>query len=307
MISFTLRQLEYLDAVASEGSISGAAERSHVSASGLALAIDELERHLGVQVIVRRKGRGITLTPAGSRVLSSARQLLASAEGLADDAAQAATALTGRFRVGCFTTLTPFFVPGMLQTFGGEHPELELEFVEGTATDLHEQLLQGRIDVALLYAVDVSPQLDFDIVHAYRPYALVAEGHRFAKRRRISLAELIDDPLVMLDVRPARQNTERVFDALDLHPRVEYLSATFELVRCLVGRDLGYAVMFQRAASGRTYDGHTVVGLDLTDEVPPTIVGLVRPAGAPRTARYTALQEFLVALTASAGAHASPA
>ena len=52
--------------------------------------------------------------------------------------------------------------------------------------------------------------------------------------------------------------------------------------------------MFQRAATSRTYDGHVVRRLDIADRVPPTIVGLARPVGAPRTARYSALLDMLI-------------
>jgi len=67
----------------------------------------------------------------------------------------------------------------------------------------------------------------------------------------------------------------------------------FELVRCLVGRGLGYAVLFQRPATAETYDGHRVARIEIADEVEPTVVGLARPAGAPDTARYRALRSFL--------------
>ena len=57
-IPFTIRQLEYFNAIASEGSLAAAAQRCLVSASALALAVDELEQHLRLQLFVRRKGKG---------------------------------------------------------------------------------------------------------------------------------------------------------------------------------------------------------------------------------------------------------
>jgi DNA-binding transcriptional LysR family regulator len=293
-IPFTLRQLEYFEAIASEGTLAAAAERCRVSAPGLALALDELERHLGVQLFVRRKGRGMTLTAVGSRMLAHARRLLAGAESLAGEAGQSLGALTGRFTVGCFATLTPFFLPGIIEHFRAEHPALHLDVVEADAAHLDEMLLRGRIDVALLYSVDVAGHLAFDPVQNFRPHVLVGGAHPLAERRKIHLAELAAEPLISLDVHPARQNTEHIFDSLGLQPVVGHVTGNYELVRCLVGRGLGYAVMFQRAATSRTYDGHVVRRLDIADRVPPSIVGLARPAGAPRTARYGALLDMLV-------------
>lgn len=297
-IPFTLRQLEYFDATASEGSLAAAAQRCNVSASALALALDELEYHLSLQLFVRRKAKGVTLTPAGSRLLSHARRILSGAESLAADAWQVTSSLNGRFAIGCFATLAPFYLPGIMQVFQRRHSELELDLVEAAAPELGEQLLQGRIDVALMYSVDVSPQFTFDAVREYRPYVMVAKDHPLAQRSSIQLGELAADPLVLLDVHPSRLNTEHIFGSLNLSPLVGHTTTSFELVRCLVARGLGYAVAFQRPASTRTYDGNELAVLELDEKVAGTVVGLARPAGAPRTARIEALLAHFAAMHA---------
>jgi DNA-binding transcriptional LysR family regulator len=297
-IPFTMRQLEYFDATASEGSLAAAAKRCNVSASALALALDELEYHLSLQLFVRRKAKGVTLTPAGSRLLSHARRILSGAESLAADAWQASSSLNGRFAIGCFPTLAPFFLPGIMQVFQRQHPELSLDLVEAAAPELDELLLQGRIDVALMYSVDVSPQFAFDPVREYRPYVMVAKGHPLASRRRVQLRELVSEPLILLDVHPSRLNTEHIFGSLNLVPTISRTTSNFELVRCLVARGLGFSVAFQRPASTVTYDGNELVILELDERVEGTIVGLARPAGAPRTARHDALLAYFASITA---------
>src|SRR5690606_36147842 len=149
--------------------------------------IDELERHLALQLVVRRKGKGVVLTPAGTRVLQRARWLLTGAESLADEARQASQGISGRLDIGVYSTLAPFALPGILEQFRQRHLDLEIDFVEGSATELRDQLLQGRLDVALMYQVDVPSQLAFDEVHAYRPHVLLPHGHRLASRSEISL------------------------------------------------------------------------------------------------------------------------
>lgn len=294
-LPFTLRQLEYFDAIAAEGSLSGAAERCHVSATALALALDELERNMDVQLVVRRKGKGVTLTTAGSMLLRHAQQVLAGAQDFAERAGQSTTGLRGRFVIGCFPTLTPFFLPAAMERFARDHADLELEFEEAATPDLHEMLFGGQLDVAILYGVDVSAQLEFEPIREYRPYVIVGKGHHLASRREISLTELMPEPLIQLDMRPSRQNTEYIFATLGLRPAVRYATTNYELARSLVGRGLGYSVLIQRPASNLSYDGHEVVSLELTDPLPSTVVGLARPRGAPRTAKYLALREFLTA------------
>lgn len=293
MLPFTLRQLEYFEAIAAEGSLSSAAESCNVSASALALALDELEQRLSLQLFVRRKGKGVTLTPAGMRLLSFARQTVSSAETLAAEASHAASSLAGRFTIGCYSTLTPFFLPAIMQEFQQRHPQLELALTEADAPLLSDLLLQGRLDAALIYSAHVSAQLAFDAVATFRPYAIVARDHRLAARGRIHLGELIAEPLILLDVHPSRSNTEDIFGALALQPRIGHTTTNFELVRCLVGRGLGYSVLIQQPVATTTYEGQEIAMLELAGNVPAATVGLARPAGAPRTARYAALQRFL--------------
>lgn len=294
MSEFTLRQLQYFESVVGHGSLSAAAEQCHVTPSALTLAIDDLERHLNVQLLVRRKGRGVVLTPAGSRVLAHVRNVLGHAESLAEEASRVAHTVSGRLSVGCFTTLTPFFAPSITEKFERDYPAVDLELLAAPALDLHEQLLQGRLDLAVLYSIDVPASLDFDPVLEYQPHVLVAAGHPLANRREISLGELASDKLVLLDAPPSRANTLAIFDSLSLTAQIGHVSSSYETVRCLVGHGLGYAVLFQKPATDITYDGHTVRALRVIDRVPPTVVGLARPHGGPRNARYDALREHLV-------------
>ncbi|MFC7402937.1 LysR substrate-binding domain-containing protein [Citricoccus sp. GCM10030269] len=295
-VPFTLRQLEYFDAIATEGSLSAASHRSHVSASALALAVDELERNLQLQLFIRRKGRGVTLTSAGLRLLSVARRVLAEAESLAGDAVSTKGSLTGSFGIGCFSTLGPFFLPAVLENFSTMHPGLDLSVHESSAPELTDLLLHGRLEAALMYEVDVSPQLTSAPVGHIRPHIIISADHRLAAARRVSLSELIEEPLIVLDVQPTKQNTNHLFDRLHLSPTVAHTVGSYELARCLVGRGLGWAVMFQRPRTTRSYDGRELVELEIADDVPDTTVCLTRTTGSPRTAKFDALVDYLVQL-----------
>lgn len=290
---FTLRQLEYFTTVAEEGSLVAAAERCHVTASALALALDELERRLSLQLFIRRKGRGVELSPAGARLLSPARQVLTEAAGFVDEAAQEAAGLTGRFVVGCFPTLAPFLLPRVIDGLARDHPNLAVEFAEGTAPELEERLLHGRADVALLYRVDVPGTLTFDVLSEFRPHVIVAADHPLATRHSLSLAELAGEPLIQVDIQPSRQNTELMFARAGLSPDIRYTTTNYELARSLVGRGLGYSVLVQRPKSSVTYDGHRISSVEILDDVASTVVGLARPAGSPMTAKYRALRHIL--------------
>lgn len=292
LMRYTLRQLEYFVAAAETGTLSGAAARCHVSQAGIALAVTGLERALGVQLLLRRKAKGVTLTPAGQRVLAGARPLLGQAEELQSTAEASGGQLAGRLRLGCYTVLAPFFVPPLLDSFAAEHPLLRLDIAEDAQPELQRLLLDGAIEVALLYDRGLHPDIDHRLIGWLRPYVLLAADHRLARKSPVSLADLADEPLIRLDLPPLMQGSEVFAPGRDAGAAAWFRTPNLELVRCLVGRGLGYAVLVQRPLSEITYDGRRVTALPIADAVPDVSVVLAHPRGAQLTRRAEALAQF---------------
>src|SRR3954453_2103118 len=119
---FSLRQLEYFVTVADEGTMAGAAGRHHISQLAVSLAINELERALGVQLVMRRKARGVELTGAAREVLPEIRRLLEHAAEVHSTARSVGQTVTGDLVLGCYPTLTPFLLPEILRRFPVRHP-----------------------------------------------------------------------------------------------------------------------------------------------------------------------------------------
>lgn len=287
---YTLRQLEYLVAAAETGSLTAAASRCHVSQAGIALAITELERALGVQLLVRRKAKGVKLTPAGQRTLAEARTLLNQAEMLESNAVASGGQLSGRLRVGCYTTLAPFFIPPLLDDFAAGNPLLNLEFVEGTQPDIQRLLLDGALEAALLYDRGLHTDIEHRLLTTLRPYVLLPADHPLGGLTEVDLAELAGEPLIRLDLPPDQSASGRL--AADEGTAAGwYRTPNFELVRCLVGRGLGYAVLVQQPAGDLTYDGRRVIARPIAEAASVDLV-LAHPKGAQLTRRALALGEF---------------
>ncbi|MQA09565.1 MAG: LysR family transcriptional regulator [Pseudonocardiaceae bacterium] len=295
-VRFSLRQLEYFVAVAEAGTLSGAAARCHVSQAGIALAVSELERGLGVQLLLRRKAKGVTLTAAGQRALADARAVLSRADELRSNAEASGGELSGSLPVGCYTTLSPFFLPPLLDTFAAAHPLLRLEFVEDAQPALQRRLLDGTLEVALLYDRDLHADLARRVIKTARPYVLLAEDHPMAAHPRVSLYDLAEEPLIRLDLPPSMQSFEQVLGSAGIDATVRHSTSNFELVRCLVGRGLGYAVLVQRPPSGLSYEGRRVVSRPIAEEVPDVSIVLAYPRGARLTRRAEALADFCLTI-----------
>jgi DNA-binding transcriptional LysR family regulator len=245
-VHYTLRQLQYFAAVARTGTMSEAAVRCHVSQPALSLAISQLERSLGLQLFLRQRSRGAELTPAGARVLAQAESLLAQAALLQESADGESGDLDGNLAVGCYTTLAPLFVPALLTGFRAECPQVALEFAEYAQPELQRDLHKGVLELALLYDRQLDPDLDYVEIERLRPYVLLPAGHRFADDDAVRLAALASEPMILFDVSPSRENWQEIVRSLAIEPVVGHRTRNFELTRCLVGRGLGYALLFQR-------------------------------------------------------------
>lgn len=301
-VRFSLRQLEYFVAVADAGTLSKAAERLHVSQPGLSAALTDLERALDVQLAVRRKAHGVTLTPSGAQVLRYARELLHRAEDL-ESVASGGDILTGTLSLGCYVTLAPTALPSLLEGFTDRHPGVNIDFTEGTQDVLQQRLLGGQLDLAILYDMEVMPEMARAVIDTRRPHILLPADHRLADADAVSLAELVDEPMILLDAPPSSHNTLGIFDRFDVTPNVRYRPKTFELTRALVGHGMGYALLVQRPANDRTYEGHRVVMKEMAEPVDEYRILVAWPKGMSLNRRAQAFVEYC----REAGGGANPA
>src|SRR5690242_14425686 len=110
-VRISLRELEYFVDAAQAGTMSAAAATHGISQSAVSLAIGHLERSIGAQLFARQRGRGLTLTASGRRILLDARELLRQAESLEASAKALGEEIAGELLVGCFSPLAPFVMP----------------------------------------------------------------------------------------------------------------------------------------------------------------------------------------------------
>src|ERR1700738_902688 len=144
-----LRQLEYFVAVAEEANFTRAAERVHISQSGLSARIRQLEDELGA-TLIDRSGRTATLTTAGVAALEHVRAALGSAASVRQAVEEIGGLIRGRLVVGMGTacTVTPLF--DALSAFHLVHPGVEIVLFEDSSDRLIESVDSGASDLALV-------------------------------------------------------------------------------------------------------------------------------------------------------------
>lgn len=292
----TVRQLEYLIAVAETGSLTSAAARCHVSQSAISLALSELERALDLRLVVRSPRRGAAVTAAGTRVLADARRVVGAMGDLGVEARGLSLSVSGVLTVGCYSPIAAFHLPAAIATFEREHPSVSVRFLEGSLPEIQEDLLAGRCEIAFLYDQDVLPGISVRTLYDQAPKVLLPAAHRLRRRRTVALAELAGDPFVLLDVPPSERYFRSVFAAAGVDMVVTHRARSFELARSLVARGIGYSMTVQQPAVGLSYEGLEVVAVPLRDAVPTTPVVLGWAAGGSLTRRAEAFAEHCATL-----------
>ncbi|MEV1177376.1 LysR substrate-binding domain-containing protein, partial [Nonomuraea sp. NPDC049784] len=204
-----LRQLEYFVAVAEEQNFTRAAERVHISQSGVSAQIRQLERELGAELF-DRSGRTATLTVAGKAAIEHARAALAAAGAVGEAVGEVTDLIRGRLTLGMVIgcTITPLF--DALAAFHRAHPGVEITLQEDNSDRLVEGVHAGALDLALVGTATTAPSgLEALTIISERLVVTVPPGHPLAALPQVTLRDLGTHPIVCM---PPGTGLRAVFD-----------------------------------------------------------------------------------------------
>lgn len=185
----TLRQLQYVVAVADAGKFGIAARNLNISQPSLSTMIADMETELGISVFERGR-QGALLTPAGEELVRRARNILTEVENLKAVAGLQKNILTGRIRLGVLSSIGPYLLPSATRTLHEKYPDLRLFVREERTLDLDENLREGRLDTIISSIAD-HPDTGSVALFAESLYICVAPDHPLARAANpIKLEEL---------------------------------------------------------------------------------------------------------------------
>lgn len=144
----TLRQMEYLVAIADTGTFGAAAKRTFVSQPSLSAQVKDMEQHIGVSLLERGR-HGALLTPVGVEMVARARIVLRQVEEMKVLGREAGGTLAGRINLGVLPTVGPYLLPRSTQTLHKAYPDLRLFVREERTLDLQDHLASGQFDIII--------------------------------------------------------------------------------------------------------------------------------------------------------------
>ena len=194
----TLRQLEYVVAVADQLHFRRAAEACHVSQPALSNQVAQVEEILGIRIFERGTS-GVLVTAAGEEIVAAARRVLDEAAALGHLARHLKQPFTGRLRLGTIPTIAPYLLPAVVRAIQRHHRELDLIVHEEQTTSLLDRLRRGEADLLFLAlpldddGLALEPLFDEEFVLA------LPQDHRLRQLEKVDTPALADEDVLLLD------------------------------------------------------------------------------------------------------------
>jgi LysR family hca operon transcriptional activator len=191
-----LRHLRYFVAVAEEGSLTVAAQkRLHTAQPSLSRQIHDLERELGVQLLIRGP-RGVELTASGRVFLDHARVALLQVEAAGEAARRAAQSVRSSFAIGFLTGYEMDWLPAVMGILRAELPSTEVVIHSQDSPDLAAGLIRGKIDLAFLRPEKQAPGLKFRLLRKDPLIVLMPHDHPLAAKEFVRPQDLVDQTFI---------------------------------------------------------------------------------------------------------------
>lgn len=179
-----LRDLVYVLAVAKHGQFSKAAQMCNVSQPALSNQIKKLEHELGGELFYRHSAM-VQLSELGAQIVPIAQQVVDAADQIRDVAATFRDPSTDQLRLGLTPTLAPFLTGYLAGLFERLYPKMRIAFVEETAENLRQMLLDRDLDIALAAQAGHLPPLGFTPIWVEPLLVAARAGHPLTNRASI--------------------------------------------------------------------------------------------------------------------------
>lgn len=263
-LTLEIRHLTLVDAVAELGNVTRAAERLHLTQSALSHQLRDIESRLGAPLFTRLSRR-MALTPEGERVLTVARRVLDELKRAEDDVRGMSDAGRGVLRLATQCNTGYHWLPSLLDTFNRKHAGVEVQIVVGATGRPIEALLDGQLDLAVITDEDViDPRIVVRPLFADELVAIVAPGHRLAKRAWINPEDLAQEHLMIYKAdRKDSYVFTKILTPAGVEPaRISHVPLTEAIVE-MVKAGLGVGVLARWAVEPTLKSG-AMVGVRIT-------------------------------------------
>lgn len=152
LINISSRQLQAFLEICEHGSFAAAAERVHLSPSGVSMMVKELEGQLGVRLF-ERTTRAVRLTDAGQVLLQHAKTIVAQVQQLGLALQGSSSVERSSLTIAATPVIATALLPQVVASFAQQHPEIRIQIIDGSLDMVRQAVLDGRADLGIAFFV----------------------------------------------------------------------------------------------------------------------------------------------------------
>ncbi len=258
MKNATLRQLRVFESAARHLSLTRAAEELHLTPPAVSIQVRQLEGHAGA-ALFERAGRGLRLTQAGEEVLARSREILGHIRGAEEAIAGLASLEQGRLAVAAINA-GDYFFPWIVAAFRDRHPRVRMRLIVGNREELLAHLVTHDVDLAVMSHPPTETAFAAEPFAPHPHVIVAAPGHRLARKRALSLAQVAREPLITREAGSAtRLAMDQAFAESGVAPRIEMEIASNETIKQAVAAGFGLGFLSAHAVRQELALGRLVV------------------------------------------------
>lgn len=235
--------LELFLAVATTGSIAGAASRMNTVPSAVSKRISDLERAIGTPLLQRHR-RGVDLTPAGQELRRHAEAMHLAVERMEVDMGNYAQGVRGTIRIAANTSSITQFLPEDLALFTAEHPDLRIQLIERSSSDVLEAVRTGLVEIGIFSGFTEASGLQTQLYRRDTLVVAAPDDHRLAGLASVAFRDVLNEDFVALQQGSSIQTfLERQAAEAGARIRTRVQVMSFDGVRRMVEARLGIAIL----------------------------------------------------------------
>lgn len=271
-----LQQLKYIVEVVNHSlNVSATAESLYTSQPGISKQVRLLEDELGIQIF-ERSGKHLTrVTPAGEEIVRIAQEILSRVDAIKSVASEHTHPEIGTLNITTNHTLARYVLPEVIKPFSDRFPHVGLHLHQGAPELMVESLTKGAAHFAIVNeSVHAIPDVVALPCYQWNHSILVPKGHPFVDKKRISLTDLADSPLVTYTYafQPGSE-LDAAFASRGLNPKVIFTATDADVIKTYVKLGIGIGVVASMAAE--VSEDSELVSIDVSHLFRPSVTRVV--------------------------------
>ncbi|MCI8516528.1 MAG: LysR family transcriptional regulator [Hungatella sp.] len=249
-MNLNVREIEYILTIANEGSITKAAQKLFIAQPSLSQVLKRVEAELGVSLFNRVKSR-LKLTPEGEVFVSSGQEIMEIIRKLDDKFSVLSNAESGKLVVGVPYLLGTLVASCILPIYRERFPQIDLQLVESSSTELEQLLMSGSIDICVIplpFKFNSFPHRMFlqsrMVLLSSKSNEIQTDSYRKSPDDRfpyVDITRLNGAPFIIgHQGQRIRTINEAIFKKAHITPHIVMTSRNQETIKRMVSNDVGY-------------------------------------------------------------------